>query len=125
VRDVIHADDEKEQVMTLDAGFKAGQFGHGGADPRAAGSKGAAERERRRLERLGDAREVLEHRAEEVARRLCAVALAEFEASHTQVVAMRDVLDRTLGKVPEVQEKASAPSLHFMELIAELDASVK
>lgn len=89
-------------------------------DPREAGRKGAAVREERRMERLSDTRQAMEARASEVAVLLGAVATGETTANPQQLAAMRDLLDRTVGKAPEVHLDAT-PSEHLAQIVRMLD----
>ena len=98
-----------------------GQFAKGKVDPREAGRRGAAERERRRRERLTTAREALESDATAVALQAVRVALGKEIISSVQATMMRDVPDRTIGRAPELVDVSSSPSERLAELLAILD----
>jgi hypothetical protein len=98
-----------------------GQFAKGKVDPREAGRLGVIERERRRRERLTTTREALELDAPAIARQAVRVALGLESVTSTQAAMMRDVLDRTIGRAPELLSVTSTPSERLVELLAILD----
>lgn len=93
----------------------------GGHDPREMGAKGAAERERRRMERIGETRERLELHARKAADTLIDVLEADDDTERR--LAAVAILDRVLGKPDQRIEHTQADE--FSKRVADLNAEME